>query len=164
MLPENKYASGGILAAKKEILNRLGGFPGKIGMNHARVSYGEETYLQIQMRKAGCRIGFVPDVQVQHLVPAHKQHLGWFFRAAFARGRDFWNSHDRRPNGWTLIGIAVSAMMLLLQSMTAYSRRLGRLNYFLQNWLIDVFCPLTWDLGRIAGGIKCLVRKGQHVS
>jgi GT2 family glycosyltransferase len=163
-LPEGKYASGGIFVVRKDVLQRQGGFPTQLGMNRAKVSYGEETYFQIEMRQAGYRIGFAPDVKIRHLVPHHKHRLTWFFRAALARGRDFWNSHKREPSALIMASIGITAFILLLKALAARTPQLGSANYYVQNWIIDVFSPLIWDFGRIVGGIKWLIQKEYHAS
>jgi len=52
-LLEDKNNLGNILALKKGILTKLGGFISDIGMNGKKIAYGEDTYIQVIMRKKG---------------------------------------------------------------------------------------------------------------
>jgi glycosyltransferase involved in cell wall biosynthesis len=55
------FISGGIMAIKKTVLHKFGGFPTNLGMRGNQIAYGEETLLQIRMRKSGMEIGYDPN-------------------------------------------------------------------------------------------------------
>ena len=60
------------MAIRKSTLSKMGGFPTNLGMKGIQVAYGEETLLQIRMRKSGIKIGYDPNWVIYHLVNNYK--------------------------------------------------------------------------------------------
>ena len=50
------YATGCVIGFKKDMLVNIGGFVEKIGMNGKKIGYGEETAVQIKIRKLGGKV------------------------------------------------------------------------------------------------------------
>lgn len=92
-LNENAYISGGNCAIRRVDALACGGFPVQVGMSGGRISYGEETFLFSRMREIGCRLGFVPEMLIEHCVMPYKYTVGWHVKAAFAAGRDHQGMH-----------------------------------------------------------------------
>ena len=148
-LLENDYCSGGIIVFKKSILEHFNGFPVDIGMKGKKIAYGEETLLQVKMRKQGYTIGFDPALQVEHVVGKHKLTLWWFIRSSFAAGRDSWYAFDIIVTKRMLLTTAACGLYHLIQDFFKYTPELTRKDYYIQNWIIDVFRRLSYNLGQI---------------
>lgn len=82
------YASGGVVIFKKSVLQELGGFSSEVGMTGGKIAYGEETLLQIEIRKKSYKIGFDPELIIHHLVSKSKLQLLWHIKSHYAQGRD----------------------------------------------------------------------------
>ncbi len=82
------YIPGGNCAFKKYLALALGGFPAELGMSGNKSAYGEETLLFNKMRAEGHRLGFAPDMGIDHCVLPYKYKLRWQLISAFASGRD----------------------------------------------------------------------------
>jgi len=105
-LPAGCYASGGNCLLRKQAVLDAGGFRADLGMAGRRLGYGEETRLQVEMRKRGWRIGADPALRIEHLAAMGKQSLGVMLRAAWAVGRDRWTTFDEHPTLPVLLGVA----------------------------------------------------------
>ena len=102
-LPPDRFASGGIMLANKQLIESLGGFDPALGMAGAQAGYGEETRLQRQIRQAGGRIGVDPAWQIEHLTQKSKQRLRWLLSSAWQVGHDSWRTFGRTPSGWRML-------------------------------------------------------------
>ncbi len=71
---------------RKDAVLKVGGFDAKLGMTGNTCAYGEETKLFEDMRKAGFRLGSVPDLVIAHCVLPYKYSMKWRVKAAFAHG------------------------------------------------------------------------------
>lgn len=137
--------SGGNAAFLRKAAIGCGGFPTGIGMIGTTLGYGEESALQHEMRAHGYRIGFDPDMLIDHLVPRHKQTLDWFRRRAVAEGR---SELERNPRGIEATGPLKLSLGYLVQDV---KRTAGAIVHFLrgryrkENLYIDVVPPLLYQ-------------------
>lgn len=150
---ENDYASGGVIVFKKDVLEHFDGFDYKIGMTGEKIAYGEETLLQVKMRKEGFVIGFDPELRIEHIVSQAKLSPLWFIKSAYAVGRDYWISFDIRKTKIILVKIILGVLYHFFINSFRYSYRLSKKNYYIQNWFIDIFKPVALGLGQILGTI-----------
>ena len=101
LLQPPTYIPGGNSALKRAWALELGGFSHKLGMRGAGCAYGEETALFDAMQNAGARLGFVPEMIIEHCVLPYKYTLRWQLKSAFARGRSWQKvseaKHGRSP-------------------------------------------------------------------
>ena len=81
------WLSGGNFAIKKSILEKIGGFNPELGMSGLKTGYGEEDYLQKTIINYGYKIGFDPNLIIEHAVMPHKLKLWWHLKSSFARGK-----------------------------------------------------------------------------
>jgi len=88
-------APGGNLLIKREVAIAAGGFPVRLGMAGGRIGYGEETRLQVELRRIGFRVAFYPDLRIEHLVPRHKQSVRWLLRSTYQHGVSSWQAFGR---------------------------------------------------------------------
>jgi GT2 family glycosyltransferase len=155
VLPSGEFVSGGIMAIHKSVFEQVGDFRTDIGMAGGKIAYGEESDLQIRARKAGFRILYVPDLVIYHVVAAYKLDLDWFFKAAFALGRD--NLIVRgysRSTGYLLL-TALTTVAQVIVGLVRYTPRLYlQSDYYRENWLIDVFKKPAKRIGLIYTAIK----------
>jgi glycosyltransferase involved in cell wall biosynthesis len=77
---------GGNCALRREYVLVAGGFPENLGMRGKKCAYGEETFLFEQMGKMGRRLGFVPEMKIDHCVLPYKYGLWWRLQSGFADG------------------------------------------------------------------------------
>ena len=88
-LGKGEYLSGGNFFARREILERLGGFNSALGMQGDDIGTGEETRLQMSIRDSfeGVAILYDPALVLEHLVRADKLRPWWLVRHRFQSGR-----------------------------------------------------------------------------
>lgn len=106
VLPEDCFASGGIMLLRRDLALAVGGFRRGLGMRGGAVGYGEETRLQVELRRLGYQIGFDPDWRIAHRVAPGKQMLTGQLGVAWAAGRDCWEALDKHPTALILLGVA----------------------------------------------------------
>ena len=152
------FISGGIMAIKKTILHKFGGFPTNLGMSGNQIAYGEETLLQIRMRKSGMEIGYDPNWMMYHLVNQYKLSLWWFIKSGFVSGRDAWLAYEEHVSLKKIIIYFFRSIKLFFVNIYKYTPKLMNKNYKWQNWLIDLLQPTVIKFGQIYGGIKLLLK------
>ena len=152
------YISGGIMAIKKTILYKFGGFPTNLGMIGNRVAYGEETLLQIRMRNSGIEIGYDPNWLIYHLVNRYKLSPWWYIKNGFASGRDAWLIYEELVSIKKIIKYFYRSIKLFLNNFFKCTLKLTQKDYKWQNWLIDIIRPTALIFGQIHGGIKLLFK------
>lgn len=145
------FASGGVMVIRKNVLEQLHGFSLRLGMIGGKTAYGEETQLQVAMRNSGMTIGFDPQLRVEHLVSKEKLTMSWFFKSAFAAGRDSWNTFGTRASWWKLIRQILSLPGTFFWKSAKTTCRLFNKDYYLQTWLVDTLRPCAYRIGRICG-------------
>lgn len=87
-LPQDCFLVGGVLAIKREVFKRIGGFNPGLGMSGRMIGWGEEDELQLRMRKGGLLIGYHPEMVIHHLVQPYKYKINNQIKMAYASGRD----------------------------------------------------------------------------
>lgn len=140
--------SGGVVLYRRKIIEDLGGFNTKFGMNGERIGFAEESELQKRMEDKGYQIGFDPLLQIHHLTNRKKLTLRWQLYSSFARGRD---------SNYLNIGIPYNIVMsiksfiglIFLRIPKNISNLIFKKNYYWQNLVIDSFHPNIYYLGRI---------------
>lgn len=87
LLQGDSYIPGGNCAFKLATAKAVGGFPTDIGgMTGGKCLYGEETLMFNRMREAGFRLGYVPDMKIDHCVLPYKYSFFWQMKSYLARG------------------------------------------------------------------------------
>ena len=156
---KSEYAKGAMIAFRKSILEELGGFREphgrSLGMHQRTLAYGEETRIQVEMRKRGYVIGFDRELQVEHLVHKDRLHAGFFIRMRFAKGRDYWDTFGLTPT-WPLI--LRRAPFVFMKPLARLPRALARLvtqrEYRPTNLWLDVMYPAATLVGQMHGGVR----------
>jgi len=158
-LPGSSYLSGGNFVIKRNILTRLGGFSVTLGMKGKTTAYGEETHLQLELRRHQYIIGFDPELIVQHAVVEKKMSVRWFLKSGYASGRDYWESHGTIPS---LSGITMPIVKDVIKTFFRLPRHLLKLrlpHYHIQNFSIDIFHPLFYRFGVAVSGVKKILNR-----
>lgn len=81
------FAIGGNMALKCEAIRRAGGFDPRFGVKGTVIPYGEETVLQIGIRKHGGRIRYAADMQVAHLAKSSRYTIKTLLKIAYLSGK-----------------------------------------------------------------------------
>lgn len=152
------FISGGIMAINKSVLKKFGGFPTNLGMHGNRIAYGEETLLQILMRKSGIEIGYDPNWVIYHLVNRYKLSPWWFIKNGFASGRDAWVTYEEQVSLKKILIYSFRSIKLFFMNIFKYTPKLFVKNYKWQNWMIDILRPTIIKMGQIKGGIILLCK------
>jgi glycosyltransferase involved in cell wall biosynthesis len=147
--PSNYVATGGIMLWKKQLLLDLGGFDTRIGMLGNKLAFGEETYLQRKARDRGVAIAYDPKLVISHVVMPQKLHVDYFFRAAWAAGRDAVIGGRVKKNPAALITQLALGLGVMTIDLIRFTPRLLRRDYYRENWLIDVFRKVAKRLGSV---------------
>ena len=153
-LPNDLYVSGGNCVFKRSLLEQFNGFPCNLGMTGEKIAYGEETLLQNRIRKKKYKIGFDPELLIEHAVLKKKLNIFWFIKSAYANGRGSWDTFDIDPSFPLLLNrlwhSVLSCFILLLNN----TFRLMQPGYYLQNMIIDSFMTLSYTIGATIQGLK----------
>lgn len=145
----NQFAIGCIMVIHKATLAQYGGFDVKLGMIGNIIAYNEETELQHRMRNDGLQIAHDPELFIHHLVAPYKLDINWFFQSAFALGRDNVDAKGVNTNTFNLLLISLTAFGMMLVHLIIYTPRLLSKNYYIENWLIDVFKKVAKRVGTL---------------
>ena len=87
-LGQREWLTGTNMAFRKDIALRFGGFDERIGMRGENVAYGEETNLQLRLKRAGIPIYYDPKIRVEHAITPYKTSLRWLLQASYRSGQD----------------------------------------------------------------------------
>ncbi len=157
----NQFAIGCIMVLHKPTLARFGGFNTVLGgMTADKIVYNDETELQNRMRKNGVQMAHDPELFVYHLVPRYKLHVDWFFKYAFINGRDLLQAKNINTNPFNLLLITFIAFGMMLAHLVIYTPRLLQKDYYIENWIIDVFRKVAKRVGIV---YTALLRRGAQL-
>lgn len=148
------YVPGSVIVLKKSILEHVGGFLPSLGMNGSKISYGEDGFLVRKIRKEGFVIGFDPWLKVEHLVNIYKLTPWWYVKSEYAKGRVFWDTFEVTVTWGRILRSFVGGCYQICKGLLLSSPKLLQNEYYLQNWIIDVFCPGALRIGTLASGIR----------
>ncbi|WP_116127813.1 glycosyltransferase family 2 protein [Lewinella sp. IMCC34183] len=147
--PANYVATGGVMLWEKQLLHELGGFDPRVGMVGKRIAYGEETYLQAKARARGITVAYDPKLIIYHVVMPQKLSVDWFFRSYFAAGRDAVLGGQVGRGFFSLTGQLLVGGAVMIKDFLLYTPRLLGREYYLENWLIDVFRKTAKRVGTV---------------
>ncbi len=140
---------GGIVLYRKDKILEVGLFNPNFGMYGQKIAYGEEMELQLRISKSGGKLGFDPELKVQHLVKKERLYISNILIAAYTLGQ----AHKFRSKKTKLI-----RFFLLLRSFASIfvikipcnlAKLMINKEYYWQNFLIDTFNPTIYHLGRL---------------
>jgi glycosyltransferase involved in cell wall biosynthesis len=146
ILTNNKDVAGGVIVFKKAVLFEVNGFPSTLGMSGNVVGYGEENWVQNELRKRSYTIGFDPELKIDHLVASYKFTLKWHFRRQYAKGKasGLLNS-GKRNNGFVSVIWALG--VTFKECFVNCIKFISKPKYYYQNYLLDSFGYLVRTIG-----------------
>jgi glucosyl-dolichyl phosphate glucuronosyltransferase len=147
VLAKGKHVPGGVMVAKKELLVKVGGFPAQLGMAGESVGYGEENWVQDELRKQGYTVGFDPDLKIDHLVAPYKFTLRWHFKRQYAKGRAARILNNKKYNPLWMV---IKACLITGKHSVINFFRLFRKDYYWQNYMLDTFGFLVRTIGFVS--------------
>lgn len=146
--------SGGNFLIKKEVLKKAGGFPVDFGMAGTKIGYGEEDFLQRKLLDMGYKLGFDPELKIDHAVLPHKLKLSWHLQSWYAHGRDG-QRFSGEPNllqiSWLFFRSFFGG---LIKMPIAFGKLIVNKRYYWQNMVWDVVSPILFRIGQIVGTFK----------
>jgi glycosyltransferase involved in cell wall biosynthesis len=144
-----EWLSGGNFAIKKTVLEAIGGFNPELGMTGNNIGYGEEDYLQQQLFKEGYKIGFDPELVIEHAVLPHKLKLIWHLKSSFKQGVAREQIRNRKRNIIILIFELVKTVggLFVKRLPKGIWYLFVKKEYYWQNLVLDSFNPVYRSLG-----------------
>jgi glycosyltransferase involved in cell wall biosynthesis len=150
-LPDSFFVSGGNFFIERHLVQELGGFRTDLGMKGEQLGYGEETDLQIRLRRqAKGRIYYDRALRVWHCVRPEKLRPLWRLEASWRIGQQHAviGRYGQPRFGRGLPRFFVRLVMLLAGCLVALVVR-DRVRYpYFQNYLYEVAAPTVAALGR----------------
>lgn len=144
---DNGYINGSTCVLKKEALVEIGGFPEDLGMTGNLIAYGEEVYVQNKLVAKGYKVGFDPDLCIEHLVPEYKLSVRWHIRAAYAHGRDSVKIFNNKESV-SIVGFAVKLVKVFIKNLWRAIKAVFSIRvYYLQNFILDITRPAASFIG-----------------
>ncbi|NND61887.1 MAG: glycosyltransferase family 2 protein [Flavobacteriaceae bacterium] len=142
------YLSGGNLVCKRLALIDIKGFPVDLGMKGNKIGYGEEDKMQSDLRSKNYKIGFDPELKIDHLVASYKLKPHWHVKRMYQMHKNTQNEKSKQYNMWFTL------KRILLITLTDVPRFLKlfftRKDFYRQNLYINVMSKyaVTWGYFR----------------
>lgn len=146
-LQQGTHIPGGNCAIRLEVFKKIGKFSNNFGMKGKSCGYGEETLLFMKMQQQGFRLGFVPDMKIEHCVLPHKYNLSWQLRSAFSGGRDWIRLQRYLGNNKTTIHYLCTFVFSIIKNIKYFKI------YALKKALFLYVKDIVHKAGNIAGSI-----------
>lgn len=157
-LPEGRFASGGVMLVRIGALLGVGTFDPRLGMAGGQMGYGEETLLQVALRRAGGRLGFDPQWRIEHLVPPAKQRVSWLLLSAWTVGRDSWLALGRQPGVVDLLRMLRRLFSRPVIGLWRESRGRNESRAW-QNLVLAAGRPFLLTLGELVAGVRLMLAR-----
>lgn len=155
LVKDDEYITGFSMNFKKDLLEKAKGFSPELGMTGDKIAYSEEIDIQLRMRDMGpLKVGYDPALVVDHLVQDYKLDLDWFFISSFALGRDNLVMGRMNTSIFGLIMISLTSLIFTFWRLIYYTPKLLRRDYFVQNWLKDIFRKTAKRIGIVYTVLK----------
>lgn len=155
--------SGGNIFILWHILENLQGFDVNLGMTGEKIAYGEETELQLRIRKTmpNEKFYYHPNLYVYHLVRVEKTTMHWRLRAFFAKGRYVYLTSHRDDSSYPKRGIlflkTIKIILLIVFDITFGIIKRNRKKYqYAQNYFYEHTSSYLKSLGRLYAQYECV--------
>jgi glycosyltransferase involved in cell wall biosynthesis len=151
-LRDEGFISGSNIFFRRSLLEAIGGFDPRRGMQGRRLSYGEETAVILAIRKDHRDevIFYDPDLRVRHLTPSWKMRVRSMLRARYVAGREQADLFVEDPPGRWRVGARLGLLSLGLAAAAlagVWVRDRGRYPRW-QNYAVEVVAPRVAEWGR----------------
>ncbi len=148
---DREYVTGLNMIFTKSILIKIGGFPVELGMIGDAIGYGEDDYVQYEIRKLGGTVIFDPDLYVYHAVLERKQNLLWQIKSIFINSQTNFIIHREDENFFSLSFYFIKSIIaaLILRMPIGFIKLITDRKYHLQNYFLYVITPVLITMGRL---------------
>jgi len=153
------YVSGGNMVITKSTLNEIKGFPVSLGMKGGKIGYGEEDFVQYQIRKNGGTIIFDPDLYVYHAVMEYKQHISWQLKSIFVNSQTNFIIHNNNEKLLDLVYIFFKSVFagFFKRLPLGMFKLIADKDFFYQNLILYILKPIL----KSAGNLKVFFQKNR---
>lgn len=156
-LNPGEFLTGGNMAIRRSLLQKLNGFKNNFGMSGNKIAFGEETELQIRIRleNPNSRIYYEPNMSILHLVRPEKMRISYLIKQIFSDGRDTFRIFEQPdfPKSLTLTAKVRRILSSLLQLVATIVRIATKLTFgliffdrnkynFPDNYIVENCLPL----------------------
>ncbi len=125
---------GSNIFIRRRALLDVGCFPWNVGLKGKHLGYAAENIVQIRLREKDYKVGYDPQLQIDHAVLPHKLKIWWHIRSAYATGRD---GKEVFPEQYTIRGMLVTLKNCFTRPLKALWKWVTRKNYYWQNMITD---------------------------
>jgi glycosyltransferase involved in cell wall biosynthesis len=144
------YITAANMIVKRNVLFKIGGFPTDLGMKGDKIGYGEEDYIQQELRKNGYTIGFDPILEVEHLILPHKLKLFWHIKSIFHHGKANAEIHLAETRVQLIYFVTRSLVACIFYKFPRNSIKcFMHEKYYIQNVVIDSLYFPVYNLGKL---------------
>lgn len=92
--PRNLHPFGANMAIRRDALGDAVRFPESLGRKGSQLFSGEESWLFGKLRKAGWKLLYVPDMRVNHFIPAERLTAAWIRKRYYYQGVSLAKSYN----------------------------------------------------------------------
>lgn len=161
-LKENEYAYGGNVALRMDMIRKVGGFNTDFGVRGTIVPFGEDTELQIRIRKAGGRLRLEPSVAVAHCAVPDKYTITRQFEIRYLAGKSTQIFCELR--GWRQLAIVCLKLPYRLLRATYYgATKMLQGEYRWQNAAVGIVGEVYFVTGLFCGWLWLQMHKEWHL-
>lgn len=161
LLNSNEYAYGGNMALRMEKVLEVGEFNTDFGVRGKVVPFGEDTELQMRIRKAGGRLYLLPSAIVAHCAVPSKYTIVKQWQIRFLAGKSTQIFCELR--GWQqLVIICMKLPYRFLRSAYCSIKKLLQSKYRWQNATIDTIGEIYFVTGLFCGWLWLQTHKEWH--
>ena len=161
LLLKDEYAYGGNMALRMEKILEVGEFNPDFGVRGRVVPFGEDTELQMRIRKAGGRLYLLPSASVAHCAVPSKYTIVKQWQIRFLAGKSTQIFSELR--GWQQLAIVcIKFPYRFLCSACRSIKRLLQGKYRWQNAAIDTIGEVYFVTGLFCGWLWLQMHKEWH--
>jgi glycosyltransferase involved in cell wall biosynthesis len=151
---EDDYVTGLNMMFKLTTLKEVKGFPINFGMKGNKIKYGEDDFVQLEIRKNRGVIYFDPDFYVYHAVQNYKLSLKW---QLISRYKSSYYAYliNRKEKGYILFFLLLRSLSGCFLKRLPMSLKMLIIDnkYYFQNLILDCLNPVITILGKLSAKI-----------
>jgi glycosyltransferase involved in cell wall biosynthesis len=151
-LGKYEFLSGGNIFFRKSLLKEIGGFDPKLGMVGNKIAYGEETAIQIYVRKSmpSELLYYDPDLYVHHLVRENKMTLRWQLKHSFTTGQYCYKiSNLKKDTNYRMEKKGIRVIVSIIYAAIITPLRDKEKYPYVQNYVCEYIFEYFFKLGRL---------------
>ncbi|NND07522.1 MAG: glycosyltransferase [Saprospiraceae bacterium] len=131
------------------VMQKIGSFNTNLGMIGEKIRYGEDDYIQHELRRQGYTIGYYPHLEIGHHVLPSREKVSWHLKAAYQHG---WAS-QALASQTTISSIGISMLRTTISGLVKHLpeniwRNFTNEQYYWQNTIVNTCRPFLYNLGR----------------